>query len=174
MKVTDKAHHVMPVHIEVDDYIPLHVMVGHELDRQLYYRYVGDEYLLEIGFNPTEGNLSSVKLVLVEDYSLTEHIQCNIPSHSIEGLPCCECNDWDGVDHIDSNERFIVSISMSQLLIRLGNKVDETAVVYSNENIYIGCSSNKAVQWLFVDGLEESQARKIGNVISSQQEHGFL
>ncbi|ODC03937.1 hypothetical protein BFW38_10695 [Terasakiispira papahanaumokuakeensis] len=164
---------MLPARLDVDDYVPLCVTFGDGPDHQLYYRYVGGSYLIEIGFDQYKTCLSSIKLVQVCDYVEIEKVKKDFKAIFIEGLPCSDLDQWQGGVFIDSNGSVEIEISEDQLRIRFGSDNDVVSV-YRNENVYFGCANDRVVVWILIDEVDVELIKKIKHIILEQQNQSFL
>lgn len=166
-----RLHLPEKVQLEIDEYIPLHLVFGSEVPAQLFCRYLKDDCLLEIGFDPVGGRLCSIKVVQSGDVVRSVSLSDLLPDKLVDGLIGCNIELWLGNKLLDRQCGFDLVVDDSMICLKLS---DETAIkVVKNENVFFGCSDNDLL-WVLVSRLGRQNVLKIEQVVLSQQNHGFL
>ena len=153
-----------------DEYVPLDVQVGDSELPAIYFRYVSDYSLLELGVSPSDGTLISIRLVQVPNVSAGEF---SIPPSLVEdGLPVFNVSLWDGKRFLDIDRLVEIFLNPTSvfLLVDPTRKVNKSS---QSQGISFGMSDGYPC-WLRLDNLSAQQIQVIRKTIEQSSSGGFM
>jgi hypothetical protein len=156
--------------LKTDEYVPLDVKIGDSELTAIYLRYVSDYSVLELGVSPSDGMLSSIKLVQVPTVSASEF---PLASSLVEdGLPEFDVSLWDGKRFLDIDRSVEIFLNPTSvfLLVDPTRKVNKSS---QSQGISFGMS-NGYLCWLRLDNLSDEQIQAIRNTIEQSSSGGFM
>ncbi|MDW6092464.1 hypothetical protein SBX64_07890 [Vibrio rhizosphaerae] len=169
--LNNKLYISKEVTLDVDDYVPLFLNFCDEANEQVFFRYVTDICLLEIGFNTVNGCLCSIKIVQSSEIVHCSMLEQLFLTNSVDGLIGCDLSLWKNKKILDCDYSFSLFIDGCSLIVKLSEFPADKII--RNKNIYFGCSNNDLC-WIVVSKLSLSELNKVNEVISKQQNHVFL
>lgn len=156
--------------LKTDEYVPFDVQVGDDELTAIYFRYVSDYSLLELGVSPNDGTLTSIKLVQVPAVSVGEFP--TPPSHVEDGLPVFDVSLWGGKRFLDIDQSVEIFLNPTSvfLLVDGTRKVNKTS---QSQGISFGMSDGYPC-WLRLDNLSDEQIAAIRNTIEQSSSGEYM
>lgn len=156
--------------LKTDEYVPLDVLVGDDELTAIYFRYVSDYSLLELGVSPSDGTLSSIKLVQVPTVSVGDS---PIPPSLVEeGLPVFDVSLWRGNRFLDIDRSVEIFLNPTSvfLLVDPTRKVNKSS---QGQGISFGMSDGYLC-WIRLDNLSDEQIQAIRKTIEQSTSGGGM
>ena len=156
--------------LKTDEYVPLEVKVRDGELTVIYFRYVSDYSLLEFGVSPSDGTLTSIKLVQVPAVSVGES---PIPPSLVEdGLPVFDVSLWGGKKFLDIERSVEILLDSNSvfLLVDGTRKVNKSS---QSQGISFGISDGYPC-WLRLDNIRTEQVEIIRKTIEQNSSGEYM